>query len=285
MLTLVFGVLVIIATVIVARLARRISRSASRNALWDVQLVLLAGRAVYLGVLVLGFLAFVKVVAPQWVGPVLGFFGLLGLAFGLAFQDVLKNWISGVFLLLERPFRIGDDVNIGGFEGSVETIRLRVTVLRTLDGRRVLVPNQQVYTSTIVDSSSYPLRQFTVTATLPPERPLGEVLRQAAVAVRGIEGVAAEPPSEVSLVPSLEHGPTIEARFWIEVQTFKIRAVQRQVNAALTALAAGQEVAPGDLGLAAEMGPARKEPAPPRPARAPRRPRLTGLSATLKKKD
>jgi small conductance mechanosensitive channel len=273
---------VIVGTVVVARLARRISRNASRNALWDVQLVLLVGRAVYIGVLVLGFLAFVKVVTPQWVAPVLGFFGLLGLAFGLAFQDVLKNWISGIFLLLERPFRIGDEISIAGYEGSVETILLRVTVLRTLDGRRVLVPNQQVYTSTIIDSSSYPVRQFTVVAALPPERPLGEVLRQAAVAVRGIEGVAADPPSEVSLVPSVEHGPTIEARFWVEVQKFKIRTVQRQVSIALTALAVGQEVLPGDLGLAAAMRGARKPPPVNKP-RAPRRPRIADLTATLKK--
>jgi small-conductance mechanosensitive channel len=273
---------VIVSTVAVARLARRISRNASRNALWDVQLVLLVGRAVYIVVLVLGFLAFVKVVTPQWVAPVLGFFGLLGLAFGLAFQDVLKNWISGIFLLLERPFRIGDEISISGFEGSVETIRLRVTVLRTLDGRRVLVPNQQVYTSTIIDSSSYPVRQLTVVAALPPDRPLGEVLRQAAVALRGIEGVAAEPPSEVSLVPSVEHGPTIEARFWVEVQKFKVRTVQREVSIALTALSVGQEVAPGDLGLAAAMRGARK-PQPGAKPRAPRRTRIADLAATLKK--
>lgn len=272
----------IVATVVVARLARRISRNASRNALWDVQLVLLVGRAVYIAVLVLGFLALVKVVTPQWVTPVLGFFGLLGLAFGLAFQDILKNLISGVFLLLERPFRIGDDITIGDFSGGVETIRLRVTVLRTIDGKRVLVPNQQVYTSTIVDSSSYPLRQFTVVAALPPDRPLGKVLSQAAIAVRAIEGVAAEPPSEVSLVPSVEHGPTVEARFWIEVQKFKIRTVERQVSAALTALAVGQEVGPGDLGLAAAMGKARKLQPVPKP-RAPRHPRMRDLAATLKK--
>ncbi|MDQ6748022.1 MAG: mechanosensitive ion channel family protein, partial [Candidatus Dormibacteraeota bacterium] len=129
--TLVFGALVIAVTMVVARLARHLSRSASRNARWDVQLVLLVGRAVYIGVLVLGFLAFVKVVAPQWLGPVLGFVGLLGLAFGLAFQDILKNWISGVFLLLERPFRIGDEITVNNFTGIVETVRLRVTDLRT----------------------------------------------------------------------------------------------------------------------------------------------------------
>lgn len=277
-LTGVFGAIVIAATLLVAKVARALSRSASRNALWDVQLVLLVGRAVYVAVLLLGFMALVEVVAPHWLAPVLGFFGLLGLAFGLAFQDILKNWISGVFLLLERPFRIGDEITVNNFTGTVETVRLRVTDLRTVDGQRVLVPNQQVYTSGIVDSSSYPFRQFTVAATLPADRPLGEALRAGAAAVGVIEGVAAEPPPEVSLVPNLEHGPTIEVRFWIDVQSFKTRTVQRQVNAALTAVAAGQDVAPGDLGLAATPGSARRprpaaKPAPKR-IRAPRLPIL-----------
>ncbi|MDQ6747741.1 MAG: hypothetical protein M3010_06525, partial [Candidatus Dormibacteraeota bacterium] len=107
--------------------------------------------------------------------------------------------------------------------------------------------NQQVFTSVIVDSSSYPFRQFTALAALTEDRPLGAALRSAATAVRGIEGVASEPPPEVSLVPNVEHGPAIEARFWVDVQGFKPRTVQRQVNAALTAVASGQQVNAEDL--------------------------------------
>ncbi|MFN2465410.1 MAG: mechanosensitive ion channel family protein [Candidatus Dormibacteria bacterium] len=284
-LTMVFGALVVVLTMLVARLARHLSRSASRNALWDVQLVLLVGRAVYIGVLILGFLAFVEVVAPQWLAAVVGFVGLLGLAFGLAFQDILKNWISGVFLLLERPFRIGDEITVNNFTGTVETVRLRVTDLRTADGQRVLVPNQQVYTSVIVDSSSFPFRQFTLVATLAPDRSLAEALRSAGAAVRAIDGVAAEPPPEVSLVPHLEYGATIEARVWVDVQAYRVRTVQRQVNAALLAVATDQEVKAGDLGVAAGIGDPRR-PAPPAAAAAKRPgvPRLPVLSATGKKK-
>ncbi len=243
-LTLVFGVIVIVLTMLAARLARHLGRGASRNALWDVQLVLLVGRTVYVAVLAIGFLAFVEVVAAQWLTPVLGFVGLLGLAFGLAFQDILKNWISGVFLLLERPFRIGDEITVNNFTGTVETIQLRVTLLRTADGQRVLVPNQQVYTSVIVDSSSFPYRQFTAAAPVPTDRSLGDALKQVGAALGDIEGVAADPPPEVSLVPTLEFGPTIEARFWVDVKAFKARSVQRSVNALLTGISAGQDMGP-----------------------------------------
>jgi len=161
------GVLVLLVTYLLARLARRVSRRASRGARMDVQLVLLVGRLVYIGVLVLGFFAFLDVVAPQYVAPVLGAVGLLGLAFGLAFQDVLKNWISGFFLLLERPFQIGDNIKVGSWNGRVETVRLRVTELRAIDGEKIMVPNQEVYTSAIVNQTSYPVRRFVSTAKIP----------------------------------------------------------------------------------------------------------------------
>jgi len=267
------GIVVIVATMALARAARSISRGASRNALWDVQLVLLVGRLVYIAVLIVGFLAFLLVVAPQLLAPVIGAVGLLGLAFGLAFQDILKNWISGFFLLLERPFRIGDDITVGGFTGSVETVRLRVTALRTLDAQRILVPNQMVYTSAIVDASSYPVRQFTTLAGVTTDRPLKELLQEAEAAIGKVQGVAAEPLSEVSLVPHLEHGAAIEVRYWVEVEKFKVRGVIREVNALVTGLATGQAVGPADLGLDSDA--VVKRPPPPSVGKSPRRPRVS----------
>lgn len=140
----------VVLTYILARLLRRVSHRATSNARVDFQLVLLISRVVYIGVVALGLLSALAVVAPQWVTPVIGAVGLLGLAFGLAFQEVLRNWISGFFLLLERPIRIGDRITVKEFTGEVETVALRVTVLRTEDGDRVLVPNSEIYTSTVV---------------------------------------------------------------------------------------------------------------------------------------
>ncbi|GAC1331841.1 MAG: hypothetical protein NVSMB17_10240 [Candidatus Dormibacteria bacterium] len=244
-LTLVEALVIVSLTILGARFARHLSRSASRNALWDAQLVLLVGRLVYIGVLVLGFLALLEVLAPHLFTPVVGAVGLLGLAFGLAFQDILKNWISGFFLLLERPFRIGDEITVNGLTGNVETVLLRVTVLRTSDARRVLVPNQQVYTSTIIDSSSYPTRQYTVVAALPGDRDLKAALDEANTAVVAVDGVLADPPCEVTVVPTIEHGNTIEARFWVGSGEVSARSVQRDVGAALAAVAAGQAPKPG----------------------------------------
>jgi small-conductance mechanosensitive channel len=65
----------------------------------------------------------------------------VGLAFGL--QDIFANFFSGLIMLVERPVRVGDTVEIGGTQGVVEAIRLRGTVLRTLDRASVIIPNRQ----------------------------------------------------------------------------------------------------------------------------------------------
>ena len=233
------GVLVLLVTYLLARLARRVSRRASRGARMDVQLVLLVGRLVYIGVLVLGFFGFLDVVAPQYVAPVLGAVGLLGLAFGLAFQDVLKNWISGFFLLLERPFQIGDNIKVGSWNGRVETVRLRVTELRAIDGEKIMVPNQEVYTSAIVNQTSYPVRRFVSTAKIPDGADLRGMLTRGLAEMNKVRGLAADPLPTVALVPRADMGPALEARYWVNYRRADVDAVKGEVDARIAHVASG----------------------------------------------
>ncbi|MBR7552348.1 mechanosensitive ion channel, partial [Mycobacterium tuberculosis] len=68
-------------------------------------------------------------------------------AIGFAFKDIFQNLLSGILLLLSEPFRIGDQIISGNFEGTVEDIQIRATTIRTYDGRKVVIPNSQLYTS------------------------------------------------------------------------------------------------------------------------------------------
>jgi small-conductance mechanosensitive channel len=216
----------------------------------DVQLVLLVGRIVYIGVLALGFFAFLSVVAPQYVGPTLGALGLLGLAFGLAFQDVLKNWISGFFLLLERPFRIGDEIRVGTWDGRVETVRLRVTELLAVDGEKILVPNQQVYTSAIVNRTSYPSRRLLTTAKIPDGADLRGMLAQGLTEIGKVHGVASDPHPTVALVPRSDMSPALEARYWVHYREADLRAVKDEVDARIAHVVSGTVLDAGDLDAA-----------------------------------
>ncbi len=80
--------------------------------------------------------------------------GLTSLALGFALKDILSNFVSGLLILTLRPFQLGDQIIIGETEGSVERIELRATQIRTYDGRRVLVPNAETFTSRVTNNTA-----------------------------------------------------------------------------------------------------------------------------------
>jgi len=89
-------------------------------------------------------------------GQLMSALGIGSVAIGFAFKDIFQNLLSGILILLSEPFRIGDDIIVNGLEGTVEDIQIRATYLRSPDGRRILIPNATVYTSSITVNTAYP---------------------------------------------------------------------------------------------------------------------------------
>jgi small-conductance mechanosensitive channel len=231
---------ILVVTHLLGRIVRWAARRSTLRARWDPQLTLLVSRVAYIGVLVAGAVAYINAISGSVAQVLVGTIGLLSLAFGLAFQDVLKNFLSGIFLLLERPFRLGDEITVNSHSGKVETIALRVTVLRSAGGERILLPNQEVYTSAIVNSTGYPLRQFTSAVRVPDGAPLAELVRQAADAIAGVPGVAATPAPAVLFVPRVDTGPSLEVRYWVNQHEASVAEVQAAVNLTLLDLVGGR---------------------------------------------
>src|SRR5919199_6786151 len=158
--------LLIVIDIFSAPLIRNLARSQLKRSRVDPQFAILAVRLIYLATLVAGLIVFFSVWGQNFT-LVFGAFGVLALAFSLAFQDILKNFIAGVFLLLERPFRLGDEITVDGKTGVAEYIRMRTTTLRSLEGEEILIPNSLVYTTTLINRTRFPSRMFTVTAKIP----------------------------------------------------------------------------------------------------------------------
>src|SRR6266436_1729941 len=160
------AILILVAFYLLARLVRLLASKELRRVKADPQVALLVNRIVVLTALVIGVIA---AFSELFGSPALVFggFGFLALAFSLAFQDILKNFIAGLFMLLERPFRLGDEITVDNHTGIVENIEMRATTLRTNEGEQVLIPNALVYTGTIVNRTRYPTRLFTLTARVP----------------------------------------------------------------------------------------------------------------------
>jgi small-conductance mechanosensitive channel len=89
--------------------------------------------------------------------------GITGIVLGFASQNIVGNLISGVFLMIEKPIKIGDQVEINKISGYVTDIRIISTFIRTFDGLLIRIPNQQVFTTNITNTVSYSVRRFDFT--------------------------------------------------------------------------------------------------------------------------
>src|SRR5690606_29964521 len=96
--------------------------------------------------------------------------GIAGFIIGFALQDIVKHFAAGILLLMLRPFRIGDQVRIGEFEGHIEDVQLRATIIKTVEGDEVLIPNADVYNSAIVNQSRHALHRHTLNLQLSKEQ-------------------------------------------------------------------------------------------------------------------
>src|SRR5499427_871897 len=113
-------------------------------------IALLLGRLVHTCVVVLGFLVALSVVAPSFhASDLIKILGIGSVAVGFAFQNILQNFLAGILLLLQEPFRIGDLISVTGIEGTVYDIQSRATVITTKEGRQVIIPNAIIFTSPV----------------------------------------------------------------------------------------------------------------------------------------
>jgi len=146
------GAAVLLVFWIVASVGRRLIALAAPRVKADTGVVLLLSRLYYYGVFVFGFITALDT-AGMDVGALIAGLGLTGFALGFALKDVLSNFVSGIMLLAYRPFHIGDVIEMGQFLGRIETIRIRDTLIRTADGRLVIIPNTKLITEVVVNHS------------------------------------------------------------------------------------------------------------------------------------
>jgi len=147
------AVIVVVVAIVGLRVALNWTGSAMRRARVDTGTEILVKRALAVTFVVVTVLVVLGILGVNSVSLVT-VAGAVGLAFSLAIQDILKNFFAGVYLLLERPFRVGDTIQVKEQQGVVDNIGVRTTVLRTPDNVQVLVPNAVVFAE-VVSNHTY----------------------------------------------------------------------------------------------------------------------------------
>lgn len=178
-----------------------------------------AGGFVKWVIFIIGFLIAATIVVPTLkVGDVVAGLGVSSVAIGFAFKDILQNWLAGLLILLRQPFEIGDQIVVGDYEGTVERIETRATIIKQYDNQRILVPNSDIYTNSIKIKTANPYirSQYDVGIGY------GDSIDEAAAAIRKVvqqvEGVEQDKPIEVLPWDLAASWVTMRVRWWTNSQ-------------------------------------------------------------------
>lgn len=156
--------------------------------------------------------------------------GLTSLALGFALKDIISNFVSGILILGLRPFQIGDEIVVGETEGSVQRIRLRATEIKTYDGRLVLVPNAELFTSRVTNNTAAPVRRTSVEVPVAYGTDLARAERALLAAAERVSEVLTSPEPSVRVRLLGTADMILELRFWTDSRRADLLATTSMVR-------------------------------------------------------
>ena len=218
-------VLIAVVTIIAYLLARFVRRRFEARGRRDLGIMVagLVKWALIIGIVLLGLTIVLPTLRP---GDLIAGLGVGSVAIGFAFKDILQNWLSGLLILLRQPFEIGDQIVIGEYEGTVERIETRSTIIRTYDAQRAVIPNGEVYTSALKVKTANRLRRSQYDIGIGYGDGIGHAKDVLEEAMGSLEGVERDPAPETLVWDLSASWVTIRMRWW----TRSDRATEVQVR-------------------------------------------------------
>ncbi|MGI8669951.1 MAG: mechanosensitive ion channel family protein [Aridibacter sp.] len=232
------GVVVFLIFLGIAYLGRKIIRSASHKAHLDDMLGSLLARIGYIIIIVVGLFIAATVIFPGVnAGDLIAGLGIGSVALGFAFKDVMQNLLAGFLILLYRPFKIGDQIKVDDFEGTVEEINVRATKIKTYDGERVVIPNADLYMKSVLVRTAFPSRRTIITIGIGYNESHEEARRILMNVLRNTEGVLDDPAPDVNVVELADSSVNLKLFYWTDsFQSNTRKTIDRVVSASKTAL-------------------------------------------------
>ncbi len=207
---------------------RRTSRK-QRDNLGDV-----LGGFVRWVVIVLGFLLGATIVIPSLnPGDLIAGLGVSSVAIGFAFKDILQNWLAGLLILLRQPFENNDQIEINGYEGTVERIETRATIIKTYDGQRIVIPNSDIYTNAVLVKTAHEKRRSQYDVGVGYGDGIDQACDVILKALKSIPEVEADPAPDVLPWDLAASWVTIRVRWWTHSRRADVVKVHAQVIRAM----------------------------------------------------
>jgi len=205
-----------------ARLSKGLFWVATKHTKLDARLRILFSRLIAVFLTVLGIFTALSVIVPSFsFGNIIAGFGLTSVVIGFATKDIINNLLSGVFILWQRPFQIGDYLFLGNHQGKVEFIGVRATSLRKDDGELILIPNGEMYSSALTIRGAGALRRMNLRFSVGYDSDVPKVKQLAKKEINGLDFIVKDPPINVFVTDLNTEGVNVTVNFWIN--TDKIR--------------------------------------------------------------
>ena len=195
---------------LLAGAVRRAARSRRRDDLGAV-----TGSLLKWAIWILGLMLALTIITPSLrPGDLIAGLGIGSVAIGFAFKDILQNMLAGLLILIRQPFEVGDQIVVGDYEGTVEHIQTRATLIRTYDGRRVVIPNSDVYTDAVTVNTAFASRRSQYDFGITYDSDTRRAMQAAVAAARSVDGVQDDPAPEALSVDLGDFAKVVRLRWW-----------------------------------------------------------------------
>ncbi|MEM1086603.1 MAG: mechanosensitive ion channel family protein [Pseudomonadota bacterium] len=155
--------------------------------------------------------------------------GVSSVAIGFAFKDILQNWLAGLLILLRQPFEVGDQIVAQDYEGTVQHIETRSTIIKTYDGMHAIIPNSEIYTNAVLVKTAREKRRSQYDIGIgygdDPDAAREKLLSM----LQGIQNIESDPEPQVLMWDLAASWVTLRLRWWTDTRRADVVAVRSQI--------------------------------------------------------
>lgn len=167
-------------------------------------------------VILIGLFVSLSIIIPSFkAGDLVQLLGISGVAIGFAFRDILQNFLAGILILLTEPFQLDDQIVFKNFEGTVEEIQTRATTIRTYDGRRVVIPNSELFTNSVTVNTTWENRRVQYDVGIGYSDDIEQAKQLIREALTNLEGILQDPAPDVLVMELAGSSVNLRVRWWI----------------------------------------------------------------------
>jgi small-conductance mechanosensitive channel len=214
----------------IARGVERVVLVLVQRASGERSLPLVLSRLAKYALLILGFLIAATIIFPTVsTADLLAVLGASSIAIGFAFKDIFQNFLAGILILLRKPFIVGDQIRSGDYEGTVEDINIRSTVMRTYSGERVVIPNQDIFGRPVLVRTAYGRRRSLLVVGIGYGENIERAQRVIRETLAGVYGVLSDPGPWVYADELAPSSVNLNVYYWTAAEQAEVLRVGDRV--------------------------------------------------------